>query len=128
MTLPPAPPPRSARAPALERDVLDALRRDGTLDTLRARALDDLAKDEHVKTFAEFVVRSSSVLRDARARGKPRGELVDALFRECEGAVLDEARKAAWGALTDAREGVGREAFERSFVAAQEARGAERGS
>ena len=123
----PSPPPApSERSPALERDVVDALRRDGTLDALRARALDDLAKDEHVKTFTEFVVRSSSVLRDARARGRPRGELVDALFRECEGAVLDEARKAAWQALTDSRGGVGREAFERSFVAAQEARGRER--
>lgn len=128
MPLPPPSPSPGARSPALERDVLDVLRRDGTLDALRARALDDVAKDEHMKTFAEFVVRSSSVLRDARARGKPRGELVDALFRECEGVVMDEARKAAWEALTDAREGVGREAFERSFVAAQEARGGGSGS
>ena len=116
---PPAPPTRDVD---IERDVVTALRRDGTLDALRASTLDALRRDETMKTFAEFAVRGSHALRDPRARLRTRTELVDALFHELEGRVLDEARARTWDALTDASTGVGRSAYERSYVAASEAR------
>ena len=116
---PPAPPTRDVD---VERDVVTALRRDGTLDALRASTLDALRRDETMKTFTEFAVRGSHALRDPRARLRTRTELVDALFHELEGRVLDEARARTWDALTDASTGVGRSLYERSYVAASEAR------
>jgi hypothetical protein len=75
-----------------------------------------------MKTFTEFAVRGSHALRDPRARLRTRTELVDALFHELEGRVLDEARARTWDVLTDASTGVGRSLYERSYVAASEAR------
>jgi len=120
---PPPPLPPDARDPSHEYAVAEALRRDGTLDALKTATIDALKREPTLKTFTEFAVRSSATLRDeARARSMTRKELVDALFRECESRVLDETRGVVWEALTETREGVGREAYVRAFAASTEIR------
>ena len=130
------PPPPSAPAPlddaqtptttatTFDDDVAKRLKRDGTLDALKHSAVEQMKTNPSLKTFTEFVVRSSATLRDPRARERSKKELIDALFRECEGKVLDEARATVWDALTDVevKGGVGREAYVGAFRAAEEER------
>lgn len=82
---PAPPPPPAARDVDVERDALTAMRKDGTLDALRARAVERVRADPEMKTFTEFAARASQTLRDPRARRASRKDLVDALFRECSG-------------------------------------------
>lgn len=116
------PPPSLPRNLDLERDVITALKRDGALDALRAKTIEQIANDERMKTFTEFAVRGSSTLRSERARAASRVELIEALYRECEGSVLEEARTRTWEALTTTAEGVGREVYERAFERAAKER------
>ena len=126
---PPAPTPSDAHpttttTTTFEDDVAKRLKRDGTLDALKQTAVERMKTNPSLKTFTEFAVRSSATLRDPRARERSKKEIIDALFRECEGKVLDEARATVWDALTDVEDGVGREAYANAFRAAEEERAA----
>jgi len=127
---PPAPTPSDAHptttttTTTFEDDVAKRLKRDGTLDALKQTAVEQMKTNPSLKTFTEFAVRSSATLRDPRARERSKKEIIDALFRECEGKVLDEARATVWDALTDVEDGVGREAYAGAFRAAEEERAA----
>ena len=48
---PAPPPPPAARDVDVERDALTAMRKDGTLDALRARAVERVRADPEMKTF-----------------------------------------------------------------------------
>ena len=100
---PAPPPPPAARDVDVERDALTAMRKDGTLDALRARAVERVRADPEMKTFTEFAARASQTLRDPRARRASRKDLVDALFHECGGQILKQADQKVWEALTDTR-------------------------
>ena len=119
---PPPPPPPAARDVDVERDALIAMRADGTLDALRARAVERVRADPEMKTFTEFAARASQTLRDPRARRASRKDLVDALFRECGGQILEQADRRVWEALTDTRDELGRAAYEATFAAMEDAR------
>ena len=107
---PPAPPTRDVD---VERDVVTALvaTAPSTPPRVDARRPSSRRDDENLHRIA---VRGSHALRDPRARLRTRTELVDALFHELEGRVLDEARARTWDVLTDASTGVGRSLYERS--------------
>ncbi|KAK9825975.1 hypothetical protein WJX74_002460 [Apatococcus lobatus] len=80
--------------------VLKKVMDDGSFDKMRHKVIDQIKQNKDIVSRSEQLVRSSKALSAPGAGARTKKDLFDAIRRELEEEVLNEAVKAAWEILT----------------------------
>jgi len=101
-----------------ERLVVDALRQDGTFDSLRKRLVEDASAKNELREVVATALANSDLLKSLDpSRKMSEKEMVDALRHELEDEVMTAFSKELWDLMTDEQEGLGRELYEAVYAA-----------
>ena len=100
-----------------ERLVVDALRQDGTFDSLRKRLVEDASAKNELREVVATALANSDLLKSLDpSRKMSEKEMVDALRHELEDEVMTAFSKELWDLMTDEQEGLGRELYEAVYA------------
>ncbi|KAK9868633.1 hypothetical protein WJX84_005263 [Apatococcus fuscideae] len=80
--------------------VLKKVMDDGSFDKMRHHVIDQIKQNKDIVSKSEQLVRGSKTLSAPGAGGRTKKDLFEAIRRELEDEVLNEAVKAAWEILT----------------------------
>lgn len=101
-----------------ERLVVDALRQNGTFDSLRKRLVEDASAKNELREVVATALANSDLLKSLDpSRKMSEKEMVDALRHELEDEVMTAFSKELWDLMTDEQEGLGRELYEAVYAA-----------
>ena len=101
-----------------ERLVVDALRQDGTFDSLRKRLVEDASAKNELREVVATALANSDLLKSLDpSRKMSEKEMVDALRHELEDEVMTAFSKELWDLMTDEQEGLRRELYEAVYAA-----------